>query len=67
MNDPNRLHFLKDEIKKLYQQRESLKALIENGNISGQQGLRELEPIDKKLSALDLEYKTLWDSNQQKN
>jgi hypothetical protein len=61
MTDNKELEKLKSEIAGLYQQREQLKRDIENGSIPARQGLHDLEPIDRELSALDLHFKQLWD------
>lgn len=61
MNDQQRMKELRQKISLVYADRERLKQDLDNGNIKPLTGLRELENIDRELSSLDTEFKSLWD------
>ena len=62
MTETEKLRELKQQIAEIFQQREELKQAIEDGTLSAREGFKRLEPIDIKLSELDLMFKTLWDA-----
>jgi hypothetical protein len=48
-------------------QRDALKLAVEEGSIPLRRGLRELDEVDTRLSALDTRFKHLWDSANPRN
>ncbi|MGB1109127.1 MAG: SagB/ThcOx family dehydrogenase [Gammaproteobacteria bacterium] len=54
---------LKTQIAELFAKREPLKAALEAGQLPARSTLRELELLDSELSALDSQFKALWDEN----
>jgi chaperonin cofactor prefoldin len=63
MTDAQEMNQLRDQIAKTVAQRDALKMAIENASVPARQGLRELNEVDARLSALDSRFKQLWDSN----
>lgn len=52
---------LRLQIAETVKEREAMKQALEQGAVSPTQGLRRLERIDARLSALDSHFKCLWD------
>jgi hypothetical protein len=58
------LQRLRQRIAEVAAQREAIKQAIESGRLPASQGLRQLEPLDRELSALDSAFKQRWDAQQ---
>ncbi len=65
MTDAEEMAELRACIAATFTRREQLKQAVGEGFIPARQGFRELEAIDKALSALDSRFKQLWDKQQQ--
>lgn len=61
MNDHERMRSLKQDIARVFADKERLKNDLDLGRIKPNIGLRRLEAIDNELSKLDTQYKLLWD------
>lgn len=66
MTDQQIMQQLRGQIADTVTQRDALKLAIEQQKVPTRQGLRELEELDVRLSTLDTQFKTLWDSAQAK-
>ena len=62
--ETDELQRLRQRIAEVAAQREAIKQAIESGQLPASQGLRQLEPLDRELSALDSAFKQRWDAQQ---
>ena len=62
--EADELQRLRQRIAEVAAQREAIKQAIEAGRLPPSQGLRQLEPLDRELSALDSAFKQRWDAQQ---
>lgn len=64
MTEAEEMDDLRARIAATFARREQLKQAMGAGSMPARQGFRELEAVDKALSALDSRFKQLWDAPQ---
>lgn len=60
----SQLQQLREQIADTVAQRDALKRAIEDGQLPARTGMRQLVELDTRLSSLDTEFKTLWDTSR---